>query len=253
MQSIWSGNLAFGTILIPVRLYAASTELRVPFHEVHADDAGRVRHHKFCEVCGKELHMSDIRKGYEVAGRMMTFTDDELDALRPVASRSMHIEGFCGREEVPLLALDISYYLGTENVGKGRAGQPFTLLREALKRSGKVAIVAWTSRASEQIGMLVPYDRGFIVKRLLFAKQIRPFAQVEIDDEPVDAELIEKGVRLIDKMAFRFDHASYEETYSKAVRDIIEAKAMGRDVKPEPAAQSSEARSIRAELDHMLA
>lgn len=253
MQSIWSGNLAFGTILIPVRLYAAGSELRVPFHEVHADDAGRVRHHRFCEVCGKELRAGDVRKGYEVAGRMITFTDDELDALRPVASRSMHIEGFCDRDEVPLLALDRSYYLGTENAGKGRAGQPYTLLREALKASGRVAIVTWASRASEQIGMLVPYGRGFVIKGLLYAKQIRPFEQVEIADEPVDPELIQKGVQLIEKRTFRFDHGAYEETYSKAVREIIEARAMGREVKVEPSAPQSEARSIRAELDRMLA
>ncbi len=253
MQSIWSGNLAFGTILIPVRLYAASTELRVPFHEVHADDAGRVRHHRFCEVCGKQLRIGDIRKGYEVAGQMITFTDDELDALRPAASRSMHIEGFCGRDEVPLLALDRSFYLGTELVSKGHAGQPFTLLREALGKSGKVAIVSWASRASEQIGMLMPYGRGFVLKGLLYAKQIRPFEQVEIEDEPVDAELVDKGVQLIEKRTIRFEHAAYEETYSKAVRDIIEAKAMGREVKIEPSVSKSEAQSIRAELDRMLA
>ena len=113
MQSIWSGNLAFGTILIPVRLYGATTELRLPFHEVHGDDAGKVRHKKFCEACGRELHGGDVVKGYEVADRMITFTDDELDALRPVVSRSMHILGFCYQGEVPLLALDRSYYLGT--------------------------------------------------------------------------------------------------------------------------------------------
>ena len=253
LQSIWSGNLAFGTILIPVRLYAASTELRVPFHEVHADDAGRVRHHRFCEVCGKELRLGEVRKGYEVAGRMITFTDDELDALRPAASKTMHIEGFCGQEEVSLLALDRSYYVGTENVGKGHAGQPFTLLREALKKSGKVAIVSWASRASEQIGMLAPYGRGFLVKGLLYAKQVRPFEQVEIEDEPVDPALIDKGVQLIEKRTIPFALDAYEETYSKAVKEIIEAKAMGREVKVEPSVRKSEAQSIRAELDRMLA
>ena len=253
MQSIWSGNLAFGTILIPVRLYGATTELRVPFHEVHGDDAGRVRHHKFCEVCGKELRAGDVRKGYEVAGRMLTFTDDELDALRPVASRSMHIEGFCGRDEVPLLALDRSYYLGTELTGKGGVGQPFALLREALQRTGKAAIVAWASRASEQIGMLVPYETGFVLKGLLYAKQIKPFEQVEIEPGQVDEELVEKGVQLIEKRTFRFEHEAYRETYSQAVRDIIEAKALGREVKVEPSVQKAEVQSLRAELDRMLA
>jgi DNA end-binding protein Ku len=253
LQSIWSGNLAFGTILIPVRLYGATTELRVPFHEVHLEDAGRVRHKKFCEVCGRELHGGDVVKGYEVADRMITFTDDELDALRPVVSRSMHILGFCYQGEVPVLALDQSYYLGTEKVSKGHAGEPFTLLREALLKSGQVAIVSWTTRASEHIGMLMPHENGFVLKGLLYARQIRPFGQVEIEEEPVETGLIDKGVQYIENRTFRFDYGSYEETYSRAVRDIIEAKAMGRAVKVEPSVQKSEAQSIQAELDRMLA
>ena len=101
--------------------------------------------------------------------------------------------------------------------------------------------------------MLIPHDRGFVIKSLLYARQIRPFGQVEIEDEPVDSGLIDKGVQYIEKRAFRFDYESYEETYSRAVREIIEAKAMGREVKVEPPVQKSEARSIQAELDHMLA
>jgi DNA end-binding protein Ku len=253
MQSIWSGNLAFGTILIPVRMYGASSDLRVPFHEVHAEDSGRVRHRKFCEACGSQLHASDIRKGYEVAGQMITFTDEEIDALRPAASRSMRIVGFCAADEVPLIALDRPFYLGTEHVKKGGAGQPFALLREALSRSGKAAIVSWTSRASEQIGMLVPYDKGFLVKSLLYAGQLRPFEQVEVDVEPADPELVEMGMRLIERQTFRFRHEEYKETYSRAVKDVIEARALGREVKIEPAAQQAETRSLKAELERLLA
>ena len=253
MQPVWSGNLAFGTILIPVRLYGASQDLRVPFHEVHADDAGRVRHRKFCEVCGSELHMSDIRKGFEVAGQMITFTDEEIEALKPAASRSMRILGFCPLAEIPVIALDRPFYLGTMHVKKGGAGQPFALLREALARSGKVAVVSWASRAAEQLGVLMPYEKGFLVKALLYAQQIRPFAQVEIDDEPVDQELIDLGLRLIERQTFRFRLEDYQETYSKAIKDIIEAKALGREVKIEPAAGRAEARSLKAELEHLLA
>lgn len=251
MQAIWSGNLAFGTILIPVRMYAASEELRVPFHMVHAEDGGRVKFKKVCEVDGKELHMSDIHKGYEVGGKMLQFTDEELDELRPVLSKSLKILGFCEREEVPLVALERPFYLGTESRKKGVA-QPFALVKKAMEKSGKVAIVSWVTRASEQIGMMMPYEKGFLIKAILYAQQVRPFSQVEVQEAEVGDELVDKGGMIIERMTFRFDYASYRESYSQALREIIEAKAMGKEVKVEPLVKTAATRSLEAELERML-
>jgi DNA end-binding protein Ku len=252
MQAIWSGSLAFGTILIPVRMYAASEELRVPFHLVHSEDGGRVRYKKVCEIDGKELHQSDIHKGYEVGDKMLQFTDEELEALKPVMSKSLRILGFCERDEVPLIALDRPYYLGTETKKKGVA-QPFALLRKTMERSGKAAIVSWVTRADEQLGMLIPYEKGLLIKGILYAQQVKPFDKVEVTDAEVDGRVVEKGMMLIEKMTFRFDHAAYRETYSQAIRDIIEARALGKEVKVEPVARSAEMRSLEAELERLLA
>ena len=251
MQAIWSGDLTFGTILIPVRMYAASEELRVPFHLVHSEDGGRVRYKKVCEIDGKELHQSDIHKGYEVGGKMLQFTDEELEALRPVMSKTLKIIGFCEKDEVPLIALDRSFYLGTESKKKG-AAQPFALLKKALDRSGRAAIVSWVTRADEQLGMMIPYEKGFLIKSILYAQQVKPFDKVEVTEAEIEDSLVDKGMMLIEKMSFRFDHGSYRETYGQAIRDIIEARAMGKEVKVEPVVRSSEMRSLEAELQRML-
>jgi DNA end-binding protein Ku len=251
MQAIWSGNLVFGTILVPVRMYSASEELRVPFHMVHAEDGGRVKYKKVCEVDGKELHMSDIHKGYQVGDKMLQFTDEDLDELKPVLSKSLKILGFCEPDEVPMIALERPFYLGTESRKKGVA-QPFALIKKAMEKSGKVAIVSWVTRASEQIGMMLPYEKGFLVKAILYKQQLRPFDQVEVQQAEVTEELVEKGQMLIERMTFKFDHASYKESYTEALKEIIEAKAMGKEVKAEPVVKSAETRSLEAELERML-
>jgi DNA end-binding protein Ku len=251
MQAIWSGNLVFGTILVPVRMYSASEELRVPFHLVHAEDGGRVKYKKVCEVDGKELHMSDIHKGYQVGDKMLQFTDEELDELRPVLSKSLKILGFCEPDEVPVIALERPFYLGTESRKKGVA-QPFALIKKAMQKSGKAAIVSWVTRASEQIGMMTPYEKGFLIKAILYEQQIRPFEQVEVQQAEVTDELVEKGQMLIERMTFKFDHAAYKESYTEALKEIIEAKAMGKEVKAEPIVKSAETRSLEAELERML-
>jgi DNA end-binding protein Ku len=232
-------------------MYAASEELRVPFHLVHSEDGGRVRYKKVCEIDGKELHQSDIHKGYEVGGKMLQFTDEELEALRPVMSKTLKIIGFCEKDEVPLIALDRSFYLGTESKKKG-AAQPFALLKKALDRSGRAAIVSWVTRADEQLGMMIPYEKGFLIKSILYAQQVKPFDKVEVTEAEIEDSLVDKGMMLIEKMSFRFDHGSYRETYGQAIRDIIEARAMGKEVKVEPVVRSSEMRSLEAELQRML-
>lgn len=252
MQASWSGNLTFGTILIPVRMYAASEELRIPFHLVHAEDGGRVKYKKVCEIDGKELYMSDIHKGYEVGEKMLQFTDAELDALRPVLSRSLKILGFCMPDEVPLIALDTPFYLGTETRKKGVA-QPFALLKKAMEKSGKAAIVSWVTRAAEKIGMMIPYEKGFLIKNILYKQQIKPLDRVEVQEAAVNQDLIDKGVLIIDKMTMPFDYGSYRESYSEALKEVIEAKAMGREIKAEPMIKTAEALSLEAELERMLA
>jgi DNA end-binding protein Ku len=70
-------------------MYSASDDQKVSFHQVHSSDNGRVRYRKFCEACGNELHADEIVKGYEVADRMIKFTDEEIDSLKPITTRSI--------------------------------------------------------------------------------------------------------------------------------------------------------------------
>ena len=79
MRSIWSGFLSFGSILIPIRSYAASSNLHISFHQVHKTDCGRVRYKKVCEKDGEELKPDDIIKAYIVGGECLKFTDEESE------------------------------------------------------------------------------------------------------------------------------------------------------------------------------
>ncbi|MDD3984473.1 MAG: hypothetical protein PHY59_00945 [Methanobacterium sp.] len=147
MRSIWSGYLLFGSILIPIRQYAASGKLHVNFHQVHKTDCGRVRYKKVCEKDGEELDHEDIIKAYLIGGECIKFTDNELNSLKPFTTKIMEIIGFCTIEEIPIDALSKSYYIGTDSTKK--EGKSFLLLKEAMLKSNKVAVVKWVSRTNE--------------------------------------------------------------------------------------------------------
>ncbi len=251
MRSIWSGFLSFGSILIPIRSYAASGNLHVSFHQVHKTDCGRVRYKKVCEKDGEELKQDDIIKAYIVGGECLKFTDEELDALKPFSTKIMEILGFCKLDEIPVEALNKSYYIGTDSPKKGGAGKSFLLLKKAMIKSSKVAVVKWVSRTNEYLGMMQPHGKGLLLKQLLYHEQVRPMDEVEILESEVDNELVEKGVQAVDKMTFKFNWTKYTETYTKEVKELVEKKFLGEEIEVSEF-KLPETRSIEAELEKML-
>ncbi len=251
MRSIWSGFLSFGSILIPIRSYAASGSLHVSFHQVHKTDCGRVRYKKVCEKDGEELKPDDIIKAYIIGGECLKFTDEELDALKPFSTKIMDILGFCKPEEIPIEALDKPYYIGTDSPQKGGAGKSFLLLKEAMIKSHKVAVVKWVSRTNEYLGMIQPHGKGLLLKHLLYHEQVRPIDEVEILESEVDDELVDKGVQAVEKMTFKFDWTDYTETYTQEVKELVEKKFLGEEIEVAEF-KLPETRSIEAELEKML-
>lgn len=251
MRSIWSGFLSFGSILIPIRSYAASSNLHISFHQVHKTDCGRVRYKKVCEKDGEELKPDDIIKAYIVGGECLKFTDEELDALKPFATKIMEILGFCKMEEIPIEALNKPYYIGTDSPQKGGAGKSFLLLKESLIQSDKVAIVKWVSRTNEYLGILQPHGKGLLLKQLLYHEQVRPIDEVEILESEVNNELVDKGVKAVEKMTFKFDWTKYTETYTQEVKELVEKKFLGEEVEVSEF-KLPETRSIEVELEKML-
>ncbi len=252
MRSIWSGYLMFGTILIPVRSYAASENLHVGFHMVHKADCGRVRYKRVCEKDGEELKKEDIVKAYFVGGECLKFTDDEIEALKPLDNKIMTIHGFCKYEDIPVVAMSRPYYLGTGKMDKGSlGGESFHLLKKVMEKSGKVAIIRWVSHTNEYLGMLQSHEKGFLLKQLLYEEQVRSIDQVEVTESEVDPELLEMGLQAVEKMSFDFNWDQYSETYNKEVRKLIEKKALGEQVE-ETTIKLPETRSLEAELERML-
>jgi len=252
MRSSWSGFIAFGTIVIPIRLYAASGDIHIPFHQVHKSDCGRVRYKKVCEKDGEELTPNDIAKAYIIADECIQFTDEEIEAYRPADSKTMHIEGFCSFDQIPIMALSKPYYLGTESPRKGGVGKSFQLLKKAMEKSGKVAIVRWVSRSNEHIGMIEPHYDAFLLIQLLYHEQIRSSEEIEIIKGEIGEDLIELGVKVVEKMTFNFDWTNYNETYTQQVRELIERKALGEEVE-KPELKPAEIKALESELEKMLA
>ncbi len=238
MRSIWKGSISFGLVSIAVNLYSATEERDVAFHQVHREDAGRIRYRRVCSVCGEEVAYNDIAKGYELPdGDVVVLTDDDLAELPLTTSREIDVLQFVPLEEVDPIFFAKSYYLEPDP----RATKAYVLLRDTLEQSGKVAIVKVALRRREALATLRVREGVLTMETMLWPDEIRKpdFAFLDEDVE-VRAQELAMASSLVDSLTGDFEPSQYTDQYREAVESVIEAKIEGRDLMPAPEAEAGE-------------
>ncbi|MEU5664230.1 Ku protein [Streptomyces longwoodensis] len=225
MRSIWNGAISFGLVSIPIKLVNATESHSISFRQIHTQDGGRIRYRKFCEVEDREVTSSEIGKGYEDAdGTIVPITDEDLAQLPIPTAKTIEIVAFVPADRIDPLQMDQAYYLAA---GGAPAAKPYTLLREALKRSNKVAIAKYALRGRERLGMLRVVGDAIAMHGLLWPDEVRepqgvaPDADVKVRDKELDL-----ADALMDTLG-EVDLEDLHDEYREAVEEVIAAKAAG--------------------------
>lgn len=228
MRSIWKGAISFGLVSIPVKLFSATEERSVSFHQVHREDGGRVRYKRVCSIDGEEVPYSDIAKGYELpSGEVVVLTDEDFEDLPLSTSRSIDVLQFVPLEQVDPMYFAKSYYLEPDGTGT----KPYVLLREALEESGRVALVKLALRQRESLAALRVRDGVFVLEMMLWPDEIRqPEFGFLDDDVEVRSQELAMAQSLIETLSGDFDPTQYADDYREALEKLIEAKVEGREV-----------------------
>ena len=241
MRSMWKGAISFGLVSIPIQLYAATENKNVQLRQVHAADGGRIKYKRTCSIDGEEVPYSDIAKGYEAGdGQMVVLTEEDMSEL-PLPS----VQGIEVLEFVPLEAIDPIQYDRTYYVEPQQAAvRPYVLLRDALQKSGQVAIAKVALRQRESLALLRVRDEVVVLTTLLWPDEVRVPAFGFLDEEPPElrSQEMDMAGALIDSMAEpEFDPDAYSDSYREALESVIEAKLTGQEIVAEPAASGERA------------
>ncbi|MFI6879643.1 Ku protein [Streptomyces sp. NPDC050400] len=237
MRSIWNGAISFGLVSIPIKLVNATENHSISFRQIHLEDGGRIRYRKVCELEEKEVTAAEIGKGYEDAdGSIIPITEDDLAQLPIPTAKTIEIVAFVPADRIDPLQMDAAYYLAANGVP---AAKPYTLLREALKRSKKVAIAKFALRGRERLGMLRVVDDAIAMHGLLWPDEIRAPEDVAPDTHVTvrDAEL-DLADALMDTLG-EVDMDSLHDDYRTAVEEMIAAKTSGGEQTETPAAPAA--------------
>jgi DNA end-binding protein Ku len=228
MRSIWKGAISFGLVTIPVKLYSATEQKDVSFHQVRRSDGSRIKYKRVAAVDGEEVSYGDIAKGYELSsGETVVLTDEDFKDLPLTTNRAIDVLQFVPLEELDPIFFEKSYYLEPDKAGV----KPYVLLRDALEQSGKVAVVKVALRNRESLAALRVRDGVFVLETMLWPDEVRSpdfgFLDEEVEVRP--QELAMAG-SLIETLSGEFDASQYKDEYREALQAVIEAKVEGREV-----------------------
>jgi len=246
MRSIWKGSISFGLVSIAVKLYSATEEKDIAFHQVHRDDGGRIKYKRVCSIDGEEIAYNDIAKGYELPdGEMVVLTDDDLAELPLTSSREIDVLQFVPLEQVDPIYFNKAYYLEPD----GRAAKAYVLLRDALEASGRVAVVKVALRRREALATLRVREGVLTLETMLWPDEIRApefgFLGETVELRPQEMAMASS---LVDSLSGDFDPSEYTDLYRAALESVVEAKIEGRDLIPAPDTTDSAASGTVVDL-----
>jgi DNA end-binding protein Ku len=235
MRSVWRGAISFGLVTIAVRLYTAVEEHDFRFNQVHREDGGRIKYKRVCSVCGNEVEYSDITKGYELDdGRMVIMENEDFEKLPVKTDKSIDVLEFVPAEEIDPIYFQKTYYLEPDKA----AARPYVLLRDALVKTGQLAVVKITIRQKETLATIRARDDVLVMHTMLWPDEIRK-AEFDFLDQNVEVrpQELKMATSLVESMAGDFDPDTFTDDYRDALEKVIAAKAEGAELPEQPEAE----------------
>lgn len=226
MRAIWSGAIGFGLVNIPVKLFSATQGSELDLDMLDKKDHANIKFQRINANSGKVVAWENIVRGYKVDDRYVVLSDDDFKKASPEKTKFIEITEFVDEKEIDSLYFETPYYLQPEKSGI----KAYALLREALKKSGKVGLGTYVLRNRESLVVIKPMEDVLILNKIRFQQEIRDHSEITIpDSKPKPAE-VNMAMKLIDQLSGDFDISKYKDTYTDKLMKLIKAKSKGKTV-----------------------
>ncbi|WP_280397316.1 Ku protein [Nocardia carnea] len=239
MRSIWKGSIAFGLVNVPVKVYTATEDHDIKFHQVHAKDGGRIKYDRVCTVCGQSVAFADIDKQYESPeGEKVVLTDEDFAQLPVAEKHEIPVLQFVPSEQIDPILYDKTYYLEPDST----TPKAYVLLAATLERIDRTALVHFTLRQKTRLAAMRVRDGMLVLQTLLWPDEVRSvsFESLEEAKAPRPQE-IKMAETLVESMSDDFDPDQFTDEYQVELQRLLdEAIARGDGKAPERAEAPAE-------------
>jgi len=254
-RAIWSGTISFGLLNVPVRMYSAVARRNIALREIRESDSARIKHRRVAEGTDEEVPYENIVKAYELSpGQYVPLSKDEMSALAPEKTRAIDVQDFVDIEEIDPMYFDSPYYLGPAD----GAEKAYSLLAEAMERSGKAAISRFVFRNKEHLSAIRASDGVLTLTTMRFHDEVVPADELDVIPEKkqkVAKREREMAEQLIDSLSTEFEPNQYRDEYREQLLALIEQKAEGKEIvaSEKEAPKETKAPDLMAALEQSIA
>ncbi|MBV8714857.1 MAG: Ku protein [Chloroflexi bacterium] len=244
-RSIWSGVITFGMVSIPVKLYPATQDKDVAFHQLHRPDHSRIKYKKFCATEDEEVDAEDIVRAYEVSkDQYVEITDEDLEQLPLPAKHTIELSAFVTSSDIDPIYYDKSYYLEPDEA----ALKAYALLLKVLDQKRVIGVATIAIRNKESLCALRPLEKTLVLETLHYPDEIRE-REFSLSGSSVNDRELAVAETLVDALQEPFDPEKYQDHYRQALLELIESKTEGREVvAPESAPAGAPVTDLMAAL-----
>jgi DNA end-binding protein Ku len=239
MRAIWSGEIAFGLVTIPAKLYSATKDLTPQFHQLHKECGTRINLVRRCPKCNRDLAWEEIGKGYEVSkGEYALFTKEELAKVEEgEGAGGIDIAEFIELKYVDLAYIEKSYWVGPG----GKSAHSYALLRTVLEQSGRVALAKVKIRTRTRLALLRPRGLYFSLDMMRFADElVKPDEIVMPAAKPISDREMSLAMNLVDQLTGPFDPAKHPDEYRAAVQALVDEKVEKDEIARDTGAEETQ-------------
>jgi|GEM_PF-922393 len=220
-------SIHFGLVYIPVVLNPSARVDEIAFNQLDKKTLSRVRYIKTCEDCdGNKIEQGDIVKGYQYQkDKYVVFEEEDFEKLKGDTDKSIEVESFASLDEIDPVYYDKHYHVGHDGNEKG-----YALLLSLLESEGKVAVAKSLIGSKEKLIVLRAKNGKMLLSTLFFEYEITASNSKDITVKPSDMEL-KLGKQLLESMAMPFEPKKYKDDYKEKLKDAIQLKIEGKEIK----------------------
>jgi DNA end-binding protein Ku len=218
-RALWKGAVSFGLIYVPVELHTASKENTLPLHMLDRRDFAPIGFHRINKITGKEVGWSDIVKGYEYKkGDYVALSDADFKHANVKASETIDIDTFCDGSQIPAMYYEKPYYLAPTKGGD----KVYSLLRQALEATDKVAVATFVMHQREHLCVIAPQGSSLMLLTLRFADEVLPAAHAST--AKISSAELAMAKQLVESMEGKFTASKFKDTYRADLRRRVQEK-----------------------------
>ena len=224
----WKGQIRLALVSIPVEVYSATKSgATVAFNQIHEPTGKRIKYEKVVPGVGP-VDVDEIVKGFQYAKDQYVLLDDEeIEGVKLESKKTLELTQFVEAEDIDEIYFEKPYYVVPAD---DLAEEAFIVLREALRRTGKVGLGQLAMRGREYVVSIKACGRGLVMETLRYADEVNKAASYfrDIADSDPDDDLLDLATTLIDKKTGKFDASDFHDRYVEALKELIERKKKGK-------------------------